>query len=645
MSTKPRLSFWQIWNMSFGFLGIQFGFALQNANVSRIFETLGANIDDIPILWIAAPVTGLIIQPIIGHWSDNTWGRLGRRRPFFLIGAILASIALIIMPNSPFLWVAAGMLWIMDASINVSMEPFRAFVGDMLPSEQRTRGFAMQSFFIGTGAVIASLLPYVLTNFFNVPTTAPEGQIPMSVKLSFYIGSAIFILAVGWTVFSTKEYSPDELKNFESSKEKEIDDVSHQKSSQDAIKISIRTGALLLIAGLLLTLVLFYIDVEKEVFILSIGLSVFGILELLSAILQKAGVTNGFISVFNDLNSMPKTMKQLAIVQFFSWFALFAMWIYTTAGVTGNKYDMKINPLIKSDLQEILSYYPISDTTGLNEKEKEEIEEKTKAYTEISKELKKYDIKFDKGEKEVVISSRLMNFFLGDKTGLKKHLRNIIYEKCKKDERLKNKIFEIQDIDDIKKIIDEKSFEIKYETILLLRTYEWDNKTVTELNAYERLKYIQVEYNKGANWVGVCFAVYNGMAALFAFLLIYLARLTNRKITHMISLLVGGISFISVYFIQDPVLLLISFIGIGLAWASILAMPYAILTGALPMNKMGVYMGIFNFFIVIPQILAASILGFLVKSLFEGEAIYALILGGLSCVIAAIMVLFVEDVN
>ncbi len=214
---KPRLSFWQIWNMSFGFLGIQFGFALQNANVSRIFETLGAKIDDIPILWIAAPVTGLIVQPIIGHMSDKTWGKLGRRRPFFLTGAILASIALLIMPNSPVLWVAAGMLWIMDASINISMEPFRAFVGDMLPSEQRTIGFSMQSFFIGTGAIIASALPYVLTNWIGISNVAPAGKIPDSVKYSFYIGGAVFLIAVLWTVFSTKEYSPEELKKFSES--------------------------------------------------------------------------------------------------------------------------------------------------------------------------------------------------------------------------------------------------------------------------------------------------------------------------------------------------------------------------------------------------------------------------------------------
>src|SRR5690554_5748228 len=217
---KRRLSFWEIWNMSFGFFGIQFGFALQNANVSRIFETLGARVEDIPILWIAAPITGLIVQPIIGHLSDKTWNGFGRRRPYFMIGAIFTTLALYIMPNSPSLWIAAGMLWIMDASINISMEPFRAFVGDNLPSEQRTMGFAMQSFFIGTGAVIASALPYILTNWFGISNTAAEGVIPESVKLSFYVGGVVLIASVLYTVLTSKEYSPEELAAFEEEKEK-----------------------------------------------------------------------------------------------------------------------------------------------------------------------------------------------------------------------------------------------------------------------------------------------------------------------------------------------------------------------------------------------------------------------------------------
>jgi len=497
---KPRLSFWQIWNMSFGFLGIQFGFALQNANVSRIFETLGAKIDEIPILWIAAPVTGLIVQPIIGYMSDKTWGKLGRRRPYFLAGAILASLALIIMPNSPVLWVAAGMLWIMDASINISMEPFRAFVGDNLPSEQRTIGFSMQSFFIGTGAVVASALPYIMTNWFGVSNTAPEGQIPLSVKLSFYIGAVAFISAVLWTVFHSKEYSPEEMAKF-----KEDDNVSElsNNSMKEEIPVShknlFRNGIIWTLVCTMIFLIFYfkiYMDYGLAVFLG--GLIVFGLLQIIAGALTKQNKTkNGFVAVINDLYKMPKTMAQLAVVQFFTWFALFSMWIYSTPAVTKHIYHA-------------------TDTAS-------------------------------------------------------------------------------------------------------------------------------ALYNQGANWVGVLMAIYNGFAAIMAFVLIYLAKLTSRKVVHSISLICGGLGLASFYIIKDPNLLLISELGIGLAWASILAMPYAILTGSLPPEKMGVYMGIFNFFIVIPQIVAAAILGFFVRTLFNGEAIYALLLGGFSMILAAIMVLFVED--
>lgn len=500
MGKKPKLSFWQIWNMSFGFLGIQFGFALQNANVSRIFETLGAKIENIPILWIAAPVTGLIIQPIIGHYSDKTWGRLGRRRPYFLVGAILASLALFIMPNSPTLWVAAGMLWIMDASINISMEPFRAFVGDMLPSEQRTRGFAMQSFFIGTGAIVASFLPYIMANWFNFANTAPEGIIPDSVKYSFYLGGIVFILAVLWTVIRTKEYSPQQLEEF--AEEAKNSDVKQEIINTDVdyeAKRQLKIGYIFTITGLLLTYILFLIKVEAEVYIFSIGITIYGLIQLISFLFLRKSRINGLTSIMTDFNNMPKTMKQLAVVQFFSWFALFAMWIYTTAGVTEHIYHT-------TDASSVL-------------------------------------------------------------------------------------------------------------------------------------------YNEGANWVGIAFGIYNGFAAGFAFLLIYMAKRTNRKITHSISLLIGGLSLASIYLVANPSWLLLPFVGIGLAWASILAMPYAILTGSLPHNKMGIYMGIFNFFIVIPQILAASLLGYITKTLFHEHAIYALILGGVSMIIAAVLILFVEDKN
>lgn len=500
---KPRLSFWQIWNMSFGFLGIQFGFALQNANVSRIFETLGANIDSIPILWIAAPVTGLIIQPIIGHWSDKTWNKLGRRRPFFLVGALLASTAIIFMPNSPALWVAAGMLWIMDASINVSMEPFRAFVGDMLPSEQRTVGFSMQSFFIGIGAIVASALPYIMTNWFGIANTAAAGEIPNSVKFSFYIGGAVFLFAVLYTVLSTKEYSLEELKKFSDneniSSELKTSIVSAEITRSRSFFIN---GSLWIIIGLAVSFVLYFVlhETDYGLYVLFVGSVIFGLLQWIAGFFTNQNKTSGgLVTILNDLYKMPKTMKQLAVVQFFSWFALFAMWIYTTPAVTHHIYGA----------------------------------------TDPSSEL----------------------------------------------------------------------------------------------------------YNQGADWVGVLMAVYNGFAAVMAFVIMWVAKLTNRKTVHMISLIVGGISFASFYVIKDPNVLLISELGIGLAWASILAMPYAILAGSLPPEKMGVYMGIFNFFIVIPQITAAAILGFFVKNIVGGEAIYALLLGGASMIVAGLMVFFVDDVD
>ncbi len=503
---KPHLSFWQIWNMSFGFLGIQFGFALQNANVSRIFETLGAAVEDIPILWVAAPLTGLIVQPIIGHFSDKTWNGLGRRRPFFLVGAILASLALFFMPNSPVLWVAAGMLWIMDASINVSMEPFRAFVGDMLPNEQRTSGFAMQSFFIGTGAVVASMLPWMFTNWFGISNTAPEGVIPDSVKFSFYIGGAAFLLAVLWTVIKTKEYSPEELASFEEAEKQAAGLVQTNQENESTYNVSelaskqSNYGIISIVVGAILTFLVFNGDYDQQLYIMGGGIFVFGIVMMISSMMQSKGTSeNGLVEVMNDMLMMPKTMLQLAVVQFFSWFALFAMWIYTTNAVTAHIYGT-------------------TDTTS-------------------------------------------------------------------------------------------------------------------------------ALYNDGADWVGFSFAVYNGVAALVAFLLPVMAKYTSRKMVHTICLTLGGLSLISIYFISNPNMLLVSMIGIGLAWASILSMPYAILTGSLPAKKMGVYMGIFNFFIVIPQLVAASILGFLTKSMFGGEAIYALIIGGVAMILAGIFTFWVKDVD
>jgi maltose/moltooligosaccharide transporter len=491
---KPKLRFWQIWNMSFGFLGIQFGFALQNANVSRIFQTLGADVDRLALFWIAAPLTGLIIQPIIGYLSDHTWGKFGRRRPFFMIGAILASIAILIIPNSPSLLIAIGMLWIMDASINISMEPFRAFVGDMLPDEQRTLGFTMQSFFIGIGAFVASWLPYIMANWLHIPNTVEHG-LPPAVIYSFYSGGAVFLCAVMWTVFTTKEYSPEEMKKFESQQDREI----RENITTEPVEIYTRRGFIWLIAGAIIAYPIYYFKLEKELYILSGGLILFGFLQLICArLIRKDHGRSGLVSVITDLYRMPKTMAQLAVVQFFSWFALFSMWIYTTPAITSHLYGT-------------------ADTSS-------------------------------------------------------------------------------------------------------------------------------AAYNEGANWVGGMFGWYNLFAAFFGIAVLpRLAHYTSRKITHMIALTCGGLGLISLYFLTNPHQMVYSMIGIGLAWASILAMPYAILTGALPQSKMGVYMGIFNFFIVIPQILAATLLGFMVKILFHGESIYALVSGGISMILAAALVLIVND--
>jgi maltose/moltooligosaccharide transporter len=429
---KHRLTFRQIINMSFGFFGIQFGFALQNANVSRIFQTLGAEIDKIGFLWIAAPLTGLLVQPIIGYMSDRTWHRKwGRRRPFFFIGAVLASIALFLMPQSTMLWMAAVLLWVLDASINISMEPFRAFVGDKLTSAQRTTGFATQTFFIGLGAVIASLLPYIFTNVFHISNTAPEGQIGDSVKYSFYIGALVFFLSVLWTVISSDELPPENIEEWK-----------QEKAQSKGLVIAIK-------------------EITKGIF------------------------------------SMPKTMGQLAIVQFFTWVGFYCMWLYSTPAIAQNAYGT--------------------------------IDATSKAY---------------------------------------------------------------QDAGD---------------------------------------------------WVGVMFTVYSGISAVAAFLLPLLAQKIRRKYTHMICLIIGGVGLVSMIYIQSPQMLLVPMIAIGVAWASTLTMPYAILAGALPPAKMGFYMGVFNFFIVIPQLVASFVMGFVIKDIFHEQAIYALVIGGICMAIGGIMNFIVVD--
>ncbi len=492
---KRRLGFWEIWNMSFGFLGIQFGFALQNANTSRIFEKLGADVDELAVYWLAAPVTGLIIQPIIGYFSDRTWHKkLGRRRPYFLVGAILASIALCMMPNSPVLWMAIGTLWIMDASINVSMEPFRAFVGDNLPDDQRTLGFATQSFFIGVGGFVGSAMPYIFSNWLNISSTAPDGVIPDTVKYSFYIGAAAFLLAVLWTVVKSKEYTPEEFEAFEKQAEESSE---HKPQVEITVSKQINYGLSMLMLGLITTMGFAYFNLRKDLYILSVGIALVGLLFLMAGYLRKSNKENGFVNIMTDLLRMPKTMKQLASVQFFSWFAMFSMWIYATSGVTSHIYKS-------------------TDTTS-------------------------------------------------------------------------------------------------------------------------------VIYNEGADWVGLLMGVKFLVAALVAFLIPVLAKRTSRKVAHLVCLTLGGIGLISYYFVSDPDYLLISMIGVGIAWASILSVPYAMLTGSLPANKMGYYMGVFNFFIVIPQIVAASILGFMLTTFFDGEPIYALVVGGVSMIVAGLLTLRVSD--
>ena len=481
--TRPLVSFWQIWNMCFGFLGIQFAFGLQNANTSRIFQALGAPMDELAILWIAAPLTGLIVQPLVGHFSDRTWNRLGRRRPYFLAGAVLTSIALILMPRSQVLWFAAGLLWIMDASINVAMEPFRAFVGDNLAPAQRPRGYAMQSFFIGVGAVVASMLPWVFTQ----AGVSNEGAIPDSVRLSFDVGAAVLAIAMFWTIVTTREYPPDQLHRFTDSTP-----GSEVVRPGSANSVHLR-GLWYLAAGAGGAFLVWKFAIDKQVYILA-GMFVFwGVALLVYG--GKAG-TSLFSTLMRDIDDMPDRMRKLVPVQFFSWFALFAMWIFTTPAVTRAHF-----------------HAPAVTDAG---------------------------------------------------------------------------------------------------------------------------------YNEGANWVGVLFGAYNGFAALAALVIPFMVRAMGLARAHCLNLVLGAAGLVSFVVIRDPNLLLASMVGVGFAWASIVSLPYALLADSLPSRKMGVYMGIFNFFIVIPQVIAAAALGAVVKGLLGGEPIYALVVGGVSFVIAGVCALRVR---
>jgi maltose/moltooligosaccharide transporter len=418
---KPPLRFWQIWNMSFGFFGIQFGWGLQMGNMSSIYEYLGAKESDLPLLWLAAPLTGLIVQPIIGHMSDRTWGPLGRRRPYFLVGAILASLALLAMPHSSALWMAAGLLWILDASVNISMEPFRAFVADLLPERQRTVGFAMQSVFIGAGAVIASKLPGWLHDA-GVSVTTGEGQaIPRTVHIAFTVGAAVFLLAVLWTVFSTKEYPPDDLEELRKKK------------------------------------------------------------------------AEGWGEIWTAFREMPRRMKQLAAVQFFTWMAMFCMWIFFAVAVARN----------------------------------------IKGATDTGSDL----------------------------------------------------------------------------------------------------------YKEGIALANDCFAIYNLTAFVAAMAFLWIGRVASAKSIHFVSLLLGGAGLAATGVVRDETMLQLCFVGVGVAWASILSMPYAMLSGALPPARMGVYMGIFNFFIVIPQILVAILLSRVMEAFPQVDRLGAVVLGGCSMLLAGVLTL------
>src|SRR5262245_15648905 len=438
MTTKPRMSFWQIWNMSFGFLGIQFGWGLQLANMSGIYTYLGAKPEQVPILWLAGPVTGLLVQPIIGSMSDRTWNRLGRRRPYFLTGAIVASVALFFMPDPSALWMAAGLLWILDANINVSMEPFRAFVADKLSIDQRTAGFAMQSFFIGIGATLANILPYIFRRLHVDDRAANTGApvIPASVSYSFKIGAVAFLLCVLWTVITTKEFPPENMAEF---------------------------------------------DRKRK---------------------ERKGIGAVIAEVASALREMPTTMKQLAVVQFFTWLGLFCMWMFFG----------------------LMTSYHVFGATS------------------------------------------------------------------EKDPR----------------------------------------------------------FTDGQAWGGNSFAVYSIVCFVVAFLLPPLARATSRKMVHAVALICGAAGLLSVYFIHDKTILLLTMVGVGIAWASILAMPYAILSGAIPGARMGVYMGIFNFFIVIPEIIASFAFGPVIRAIFGSDnprsPMFVVMAGGVFLLLAAMSVLLVKDV-
>jgi maltose/moltooligosaccharide transporter len=491
---KPRQSFAGLWNISFGFFGIQIGFALQTADMSRIFQSLGSSLDDLPALWIAAPLTGLLVQPIVGHLSDRTWlGRLGRRRPYFIAGAILAALSLVLMPLSSTLFMAAILLWALDASLNITMEPFRAFVGDMLRKEQHTAGYAVQTAFIGAGAVLGSIFPFLLDRW-GVPNVAPGGGIPETVRISFWVGGGALFLAVLWTVLTTREYSPEEMAAFGDS----ADEAGQERTVTALANRSFGTSAVWVAAGICVIFAVVELALEKEVYLLGGLLIAYGLANAAGIALARAGRTSNMLAnIVGDFSGMPDVMKRLAVAQFFSWSALFIMWINTT-------------PVVARD------FYMAPDPAS-------------------------------------------------------------------------------------------------------------------------------VGYQDAGNWVGVLFAVYNGVAAMAALALLpWLARSIGKARTHMLCLLCGAAGYASFFLIRDPKMLILSEVGIGIAWASILAMPYAILASSLPQRKLGIYMGLFNIFIVIPQLLVATVMWSIMKAFFPDEPIWTMLAAALVMALAALAMLRVQ---
>lgn len=491
---KPVQSLAGLWNISFGFFGIQIGFALQNANMSRVFQSLGSSIDDLPALWIAAPLTGLLVQPVIGHLSDRTWfGRLGRRRPYFLAGAILAATALIAMPQAGGLLYAALLLWMLDASLNVSMEPFRAFVGDMLHKDQHTAGYAVQTAFIGAGAVVGSIFPWLLDHL-GVSNQAIGPGVPDTVRYSFWAGGAALLAAVLWTVFTTREYSPEDQARFG-----EGDDAADEARTTGALAARGFGGAFAWIAaGAAVAMLVRQWELEKEVYLLAGLLAAYGIATIAAILLARAGrETSMLAAIVGDFSGMPAVMKRLALVQFFSWSALFIMWINTTPVVA-------------------LNFYGSGDPAS-------------------------------------------------------------------------------------------------------------------------------AAYQEGGNWVGVLFAVYNGVAAIAALALLpRLAARIGKARTHMACLLAGAAGYASFFVVKDAQWLLVSEVGIGVAWASILAMPYSILASSLPQAKLGIYMGLFNVFVVIPQLLVATVMGSIMKAFFPDQPIWTMAFAAGTLAVAALAMLRVK---